>query len=381
MSVAGRGKNTRVRNWCWTLNNPTITAAVMRAHLEQHKNFRYSVFQLEKGESGTPHFQGYIEFNAPMRFNAVKTLIGGNPHLEGRNGTRDQARDYCMKEDSRLHGPWEAGSFTVGGQGARNDLLAIADEFKAGSRINKIANDYPDMYVRYHKGIEKLQVHLQPEVSNDIKVTLFYGPTGVGKTRTVMKMPDVFKKDGTNQWFDGYQGEDILLIDDFAGKKSGIYLSFILNVLDRYSCRLPVKGSMVLRRCSHIFVTTNIHPRLWYDYDKREEHYKALARRFTDVCWFPTIDNDEIMVTKKSFFFDWAEGCNESERFDKEESAHEEQSDSSECLFEPSDDEIEGTPDTQQYSPVYCVECNFVDNLCVCANNTPYNKINKAYTR
>ncbi len=374
MSTAGRGNNTRCRCWCFTINNPTVNQGILRSHIEAPPHFRYGVFQLEKSASGTPHFQGYLEFKMSMRFNTIKNLIGGNPHIEPRKGTRDRCRDYCMKHcegcfkdtthtvDVRLAGPWEFGNYAAGGAGTRNDIAEIADQFKAGKRIHDIANEYPSVYVRYHKGLEKLYALMQSKRTAIPSVTLIYGKTGLGKTHMIMEgMDDVFKKDGCDQWFDGYASEKILLIDDFAGKKSRIALSFMLNLLDRYQVRLPVKGSFVELQAKHVFVTTNIHPRMWYDYEDREEHYNALRRRFTEVIYFPGGGWDnEISITKKSFWDDWAQGCNEGQCFKKIPPPHDDEEDSSdsEVMFELA---IDATQPTQSQSQHYCVECGLLN--------------------
>jgi hypothetical protein len=60
----------------------------------------------------------------------------------------------------------------------------------------------------------------------------------------------------------------------------------ILVLLDRYPCKLETKGGHVDRRCKTLIVTTNIHPRDWYDYTNRETQYNALARRFSCIYVF-----------------------------------------------------------------------------------------------
>ena len=55
-----------------------------------------------------------------MRIVAVKNLLPQleGAHFEPRRGTRDQARDYCRKAETKVDGPWEHGAFGAGGQDA-----------------------------------------------------------------------------------------------------------------------------------------------------------------------------------------------------------------------------------------------------------------------
>lgn len=82
-----------------------------------------------------------------------------------------------------------------------------------------------------------------------------------------------------------------------------------------YNVKLEVKGGYVDRNCSKLIVTTNIHPRNWYDYENREEHYLALARRFNKVIVFCRDHTDRTsriitegayeQVNKDNFFHHW----------------------------------------------------------------------------
>lgn len=84
---------TRVRNWCFTLNNYTSD------DIDSIKaiNCRYLIFGKEVGASGTPHLQGYIEFDKSVRFSYVKKLFP-KAHLEPRTKPREANIKYCKKE-------------------------------------------------------------------------------------------------------------------------------------------------------------------------------------------------------------------------------------------------------------------------------------------
>lgn len=103
----------RARHWCFTLNNPEqhgIVDDVVPALPQE----RYIVWQREQGANGTVHLQGYVEFHASIRFSALKKWLP-SARFAARNGSREQARDYCMKKDETYRaGPWTRGEFDGG---------------------------------------------------------------------------------------------------------------------------------------------------------------------------------------------------------------------------------------------------------------------------
>lgn len=67
----------------------------------------YTCGQLEKGSNGTPHLQFFMNFKNKCRPTKIKK-VDNRLHIEVvkiNNG----AHDYCMKEDTRLEGPFEYG--------------------------------------------------------------------------------------------------------------------------------------------------------------------------------------------------------------------------------------------------------------------------------
>lgn len=135
-------------------------------------------------------------------------------------------------------------------------------------------------------------------------VYLLYGKAGVGKTRLVNdKYPigDVsFKKAPDTRWFDGYDAQDVLLLDDFSGAASKMSLNYVLQLLDRYEMSVEVKGDTVPLLATKIFITTNNHPSTWFKWDNRREQYKALARRIHHVIGF--VDHTPRLLNRELFF-------------------------------------------------------------------------------
>lgn len=264
-------RSPRYRNYCFTLNNYTED----EINLLMLSDYSYMIFGYEIGENGTPHLQGYIEFDDKMTIVGIKKHLGiDRIHLESRRGTQEEAINYCKKDnDFYEHG-------TLKCQGKRTDLENIYEDINSGKTVFDIATNYPSQYIRYSKGIEKLKNVIEQKRMTSIRninVTVIVGTPGAGKTRHVYDshgFENVYKLDAhdKNLWFDGYDGQDVLLIDDFYG---GIKFGFLLNLLDIYPIRLPIKGGFTWANWTKIYITSNSDVKSWYSVPNMD----ALTRR------------------------------------------------------------------------------------------------------
>lgn len=122
----------KVRAACFTLFSAELDIA-----LEEEDQYlgnvvdwpswvRYCSWQFERcPQTRHIHIQGYAEFDSPRTFGGMKRWLP-SAHFEARMGSRDQAREYTRKEESRVLGPFEHGSWSSGGQGARTDMQECA---------------------------------------------------------------------------------------------------------------------------------------------------------------------------------------------------------------------------------------------------------------
>jgi len=104
----GTDPNAKSRNWFATNNNPLIDCDEYLLSVHQSSGAVYTCGQLEKAESGTLHIQFYINFKEPKRFAAMKKL-DDSVHWEIVK-INAAAIQYCMKEESRVLGPYEYGT-------------------------------------------------------------------------------------------------------------------------------------------------------------------------------------------------------------------------------------------------------------------------------
>lgn len=90
-----------------TLNNPTEFGQEYLEKFHQETGAAFTCGQLEKGEQGTLHLQFFQNYSKPVRAAHIKKK-DMRLHIEAvkiNNG----ADDYCMKEDTRVDGPWQFG--------------------------------------------------------------------------------------------------------------------------------------------------------------------------------------------------------------------------------------------------------------------------------
>ena len=263
----------------------------MLEDLKSMPNFRYCVFQKEVGEEGTPHFQGFLQFTKKKRVSAIQRVFNKKAFFARANGSPEQNRTYCTKEDTRTAGPWEFGDYVKVGE--RTDIEKLFEDARNPDlTLEEIASNNPKTYIRYFKGVEhvrRLGALDPPEIREDLKITLHYGPPGTGKTRRAYNEdPGLYCIPiGKDIWYDGYTGQSTVLIDDFAGQ---MRLVDLLRLLDVYPIQVPVKGTFVWMKASHIIITSNVDPNDWYDYSSRPTQKAALERRFTQILNFDRYD-------------------------------------------------------------------------------------------
>jgi hypothetical protein len=267
------------KHWSWTLNNYTPDEEERIQDAGGASEVTYLIYGREVSESNTPHLQGYIVFGRRRSLQFAKSLLGQRLHLEVSRGTPEQNIEYCSK-DGDTH---EAGS-RPSGQGSRSDLRACYEKVKSSGSLREVADAFPRQFIRYHAGITKLHSFYKRKRTWQTEVYVFWGPTGTGKTKRAFEEAGdgAFIYPGGG-WFDGYDGEENVIFDEFSGGE--FKLTYLLRILDRYPMKVPVKGSFIEWIPKKIWITSNLDPNDWYP-SAHQEHKDALRRRFTQVTHF-----------------------------------------------------------------------------------------------
>ena len=204
---------SRSRGWCFTLNNYTEEEYNKVVACDK---FTYIVVGVEVGESGTPHLQGYIEFENARAMSGVKKMLSDRCHLEVRKGTPRQASEYCKKEGQFVeHGK-------LSSQGHRTDLNELKNTVLASNDTDDaVVLEHFDVYCRYKNGIDRLfDIRNRSKKRTEMtKGIWLWGATGVGKSHTAFELAgdDMFVWTDDNGWWDGYHGQKTVVINDFRG--------------------------------------------------------------------------------------------------------------------------------------------------------------------
>lgn len=296
---------SRVRAFVLVVNNPTDTVedALSAMHLNV-ADLRYFCGQYERGSNGTLHFQCYLQFGCALRITQVQERLqsqGIRGAVQVAKGSLEQNRHYCSKPHDSCrcdhcnaarqlpnngrsmepgHGFIEEGE--AQSQGKRNDFKEIMELIKGGASELEIAESFPGTWMRYYRACERFRALAKPIERNWIThTTVLWGPPGTGKTHRAHELAGAGAywvtygtTTGAPQYFDGYDGQEVVVFDEFFGQ---IRLSEMCKLLDRYPCNVPTRGGQQPWLPKRVIITSNSPPEQWWP----RVGLGAMARRLT----------------------------------------------------------------------------------------------------
>lgn len=252
---------SKTQRWTFTVNKPDKWRPAW-----DETAMEYLVWEVEHAPTtGTEHIQGYVRYKKRKTFETVSKLFPRGTHIEVAKGTEAQNRAYCTKEDAAEgaeHGVFDGGA---GQQGRRTDLQIIGEKILSGISLKDIAMEYPESYIRYHSGIDKLTklVKPQPPLQRTIRTTILWGPTGTGKThRCLTSFPKAYSVSPGDHPWDGYDGQDVIIFDEFRPEFWPI--TQMNKYLDKWPCELNARYNNKPAAWTKVFIISNIDPSDWW---------------------------------------------------------------------------------------------------------------------
>lgn len=221
-------------------------------------NVAYIRGQLESGsETGYTHWQVLVIFKRKLRLAGLKAIFGTTVHAEPSRS--NAANEYVWKEDTRIAGT----QFELGNTPVQRGRSADWDAIKEAAKRGRLDDIPGDIFVRNYGNLKRIAVdHCEP-VAVERTVHVLWGPTGVGKSRRAWAEAglDAYPKDPRSKFWDGYRGQENVVIDEFRGD---IDIGHVLRWFDRYPVIVEVKGSSVVLKATTIWITSNLSPTEWY---------------------------------------------------------------------------------------------------------------------
>jgi len=241
---------SKYRSWIFTANNYSDELLNLLLVLP----CRYIIYGKEIAPTtGTPHLQGYVNFNSGRTLSATRTSLPGC-HLLVARGTPSQNFDYCSKDgnfiergdkplDPSARGALEVDRYVAAWTAAKEDrILEIPEDIRIRhySTLKRITRDYQTPI---------------PRLESRCGVWI-YGLSGSGKTTSVFNSyPDLYSKQN-NKWWDGYQGQSTVLLDD-VDPDCCVFLRRHLKIwTDRFPFMAEEKGGGRFIRPSKFIITS-----------------------------------------------------------------------------------------------------------------------------
>lgn len=295
------------RGWRFTLNNYNDDeVATIRTILSRRTRggvgALYAVFGYENAPStGTPHLQGYVYFEKKITGSAARHVIG-TPRIAvlQADAKPQDNKTYCTKD-----GNFEEFGTCPSGQGHRRDTERVAELVLSGKRLRDIACEEPAAFIKHSRGIAALRdaTRARERVVPVLKV--FWGGGGVGKSCYMLSLcreqeergRNVYQWNGEGKWWDQYDQEEVVCLDDFTGADLSIRVwNKLFNVIP---FQVEKKGSSVWFTSDTVYITSNYPPRLWWPNVEPARRFTAL-RRITTVTYFndPSYTGGNVHATK-----------------------------------------------------------------------------------
>ncbi len=275
------------RNWCWTLNN--FTEEDIKKIDEWHTLHpdTYIIYGMETGEQGTKHLQGYTHLPKSRAASAIKRLVP-RAHIEKCKGTPAENIAYCSKDGEAV----VYGVEPITQQQANKNKAKRFVELSKKGDFKTIEEEMPAKYASMYRTMQQIATDNMvkpPDLEEPCGVWI-YGETGCGKTTAARTEYGTYFSKPCNKWWDGYQGEDCVVIEDMDPNHSK--LAYHLKLwTDKWSFTAEVKGGTRSLRPKKIIITSQ-HSIQDVFHEEGEEAVAAMERRCKVIHMYKNLERE-----------------------------------------------------------------------------------------
>lgn len=267
--------SNKTRNWCFTINNYDDANIESLATVDA----KYLCFGREVGEQGTPHLQGFVQFKNARRFDSVRSCLPDGAHIEPCKGSAVQNVKYCEKDGDFTERGTRPISNKRKGEMEQERWSEVITMCKEGD-LNAVAEEYPQVFIGHYRTLKMIKKDYMPSVpdADELSGVWYYGAPGTGKSYTARQVFTGGYLKMCNKWWDGYQDEEYVIIDDVDTNHKCLGHHFKIWA-DRYAFLAETKGGTIRIRPAKIVVTSQYSiEEIWAG---DQATIDALKRRFT----------------------------------------------------------------------------------------------------
>lgn len=272
-----------------TVNGPEATAGTWKPDMDAITSYtptRYWARCMERGtKNDRDHFHMVIcqQRATKKRLktwnNFIRGLFPDNAiDIQALKGTVTQAREYIFKTETKLDilpKPQENGIIPKNGRpGKAIDAEAIKEAIIEGG-IKQVAEEHTEAFLKHGSNIRALAdiIDNKAPERNRMDVSIYFGAAGVGKSAYSKYIAELVGGDDVYHytkvggsagtfWFDKYNGEKVLIIDDFTG--TTMPHGAMLKILGTDPFRVECKGGSAWAAWTTVIITSNLSPWSWY---------------------------------------------------------------------------------------------------------------------
>lgn len=224
----------------------------------------------EAPSTGHVHAHVYVQFPNARRL-SIKKLLGAN--CEKCYGSPQKNEEYVKKDGDII---CEEGEIRKKGGKSIKDVEKMSPEER---------KELPVQLYNIVKKIEELEENdIDPETCfKEVEVYWYWGESGVGKTRSVMKEIGKEKFNMVkfeNGFWHGVGKAKIALYDDF--RDTHMKPTELINFIDYYIHPMNIKGGSVKNQYTKIYITSIQDPEKIYS-NMPEEYKKQWIRRIKKI--------------------------------------------------------------------------------------------------
>ena len=320
--------DTRNRKWFIRISkvNNTKDKGVFEYYFDEvfktlSNKYEVVIMAIHDKDSTNIHSHIILQSDNQIRFSTLKKLLPYGD-IEPQQGTNEECYNYLFHKDAKSK-EQEKDEYNesclkvkcdniedwlkVKEKGARTDIERFKNAILSGMTEQELLEEFPTQMARYSSFYNTCnKIRLANEFGLKLRylyVTYIYGPAGTGKTYSVFEengfdFNKVYSIDDYDHPFDNYNGQKVLLLDEYRGN---FPVTYFLKLLDKYPLQLKARYSNKQACFDRVYIVSNIP--LYKQYENVDfETRQAIMRRIHEIRHYTAFGKFETTDLLKSKF-------------------------------------------------------------------------------